>query len=52
MLNKIFALIVSTAMCLSLLSGCSESAVGEVQTEKTTAATIVPEGLTAELRSY
>ncbi|MGN0609002.1 MAG: hypothetical protein ACI4J6_07330 [Oscillospiraceae bacterium] len=30
MLNKIFALIVSTAMCLSLLSGCSEAETANV----------------------
>lgn len=49
MLKKVFALIISTAMCLSLFSGCGESAVGEAQAEETTAAaTTVPEGLTAE----
>ncbi|MGN0608674.1 MAG: hypothetical protein ACI4J6_05680 [Oscillospiraceae bacterium] len=41
MLKKVFALIISTAICLSLFSGCGESAVGEAQTEEeTTSATI------------
>ncbi|MGN0609001.1 MAG: hypothetical protein ACI4J6_07325 [Oscillospiraceae bacterium] len=51
-MKRICKLLLAVVMCLSLFSGCGEGAVGEAQTEKTTAATIVPEGLTAELRSY
>lgn len=36
MLKKVFALIISTAICLPLFSGCGESAVGEAPAEEET----------------